>query len=273
MAASADTFLGRKLRIGVVDYLNAYPLWGAMEIRSHKAVMDFHSRAELVPGVPSFLAAELQAGRVDAACISSVEYLRHPDGFTYHPALCIAATNESKSIRLFVPAAGQPFASVLRNTKRIYTDISSRSSVAQLRIVLRELGVTPLLEEVSGAGERIRYLKTGEALLAIGDTGLMYREEPSFDLQSEYFGIFGRGFVYALWVCRADLQAELEPVLSAAYAAYQADVPFYLEQATLRFGFSAEFTREYLTKTIHHGLTPERNADLAFFSEKLHELN
>jgi chorismate dehydratase len=245
------------LRIGVVDYLNAYPLWAALE------------GVELVRGVPSFLAGELLAGRVDAALISSVEYLRHCEGLGFHPGLCISATREVKSIRLFVHVLEQPFAMQLRGIKKIYTDISSRSSVAQLQVMLAELKLQPVLEEISEAGERIATLKEGEALLSIGDTALAHMHEPSYDLQREYFEIFSHGFVYALWVFRESLSESIVPVLSHAYQTYKADVSRFLSQATERFGFPADFTKTYLTEIIHHELSAEGKADLDFFAAKL----
>lgn len=258
MAASGLT---QVLRIGVVDYLNAYPLWAGLAVED--------SGVALVRGVPSFLAAELLAGRVDAALISSVEYLRHREGLSFHPGLCISATRESKSIRLFVQDAKQPFATQLKDIHKIYTDISSRSSVAQLQVILAELNVQPELEEISQAGERIAALKKGEALLSIGDTALAHMSEPSFDLQREYFQIFGHGFVYALWVYRESLGKAVVPVLSHAYEIYKADIPRYLRQATERFGFPADFTENYLTEIIHHELSADRRADLEFFAAKL----
>lgn len=293
------------LRIGVVDYLNAYPLWAALEaaensgligksspareIHSNKSganalgAVDIHSsktgadatllveenRVELIRGVPSFLAGELLAGRVDAALISSVEYLRHREGLSYHPGLCISAAHEVKSIRLFVQSVRQPFAAQLRTIQKIYTDISSRSSVAQLQVMLAELKANTVLEEITNAGQRIAVLKEDEALLSIGDTALAHLSDPSYDLQREYFGLFAHGFVYALWVFREGLRASLVPLLSNAYEVYKADQPRYLQLATERFGFPAEFTRTYLTEIIHHELSAERKADLDFFAAKL----
>lgn len=252
------------LRLGVVNYLNAYPLWAAFEEPGVS-----RNGIELVRGVPSFLAGELVAGRLDAALISSVEYLRHRDEFVYHPELCIAAREESCSIRLFVTEATGPFLPAISRVSRIYTDYASRSSVAQLTVILRHLQLTPELVEVSNAAERIPQLQPREALLAIGDTALANLQRPSYDMQSEYFRLFHHGFVYALWVYRPGLSHELEPALRTAYTTYKANEPVYLRQATERFGFSAEFTGRYLTQVISHVLRENNQADLAFFTEKL----
>lgn len=248
------------MRIGVVDFLNAYPLWAALERKAE---------IELIRGVPSFLAEELFAGRLDAALISSVEYLRHSDGFTYHPDLCIAAEREVWSIRLFVKQTEADFSRQVKKLRRIYTDIASRSSVAQLQLILREHKAEIALEEISNVGAQISGLADDEALLTIGDTALKNMARPSYDLQEEYYRVFGHGFVYALWVYRNSLQDELRPLLGQAYADYMGDQSAYLSAAQERFGFSAEFTSDYLTRVIQHRLTPERRADLDFFARRL----
>lgn len=257
------------LRIGVVNYLNAYPLWAALEQPDFPLASPHAHTVEIVRGVPSFLAQELLAERVDAALISSVEYLRHREGLSFHPALCISATREVKSIRLFVQAVKQPFAAQMKSIKKIYTDISSRSSVAQLQVILAELNLRPVLHEITHAGERIATLNEDEALLSIGDTALGHMHEPSYDLQREYFHIFSHGFVYALWVFRESLSDTLVPVLSNAYQTYKGDLPRYLRLATERFGFPADFTKRYLTEIILHELSADRRADLEFFAAKL----
>ncbi len=247
-------------KIGVVDYLNAYPLWGALE---------FHSTVTLVPGTPSFLAEELAQGRVDAACISSIEYWRHRNLFTYHPHLCVAAEQETQSIRVFARRTEKSFVDTARSLRVLYTTTASRSSVAQLKTVLAEIEARPLLQEVDDADQRIDWLKEGEALLAIGDVALRHRAKPSYDLQREYFQLFRRGFVYALWVYRPERASELEPLFTEAYARYKKSTPTYLEKAAQRFGFPLDFTRIYLTETIRHEMTEERQKDMEFFFERV----
>lgn len=244
-------------QIGVVNFLNAWPLWASLEGRADIG---------LLPDVPSALAAKLRSGEVDAALISSVEFFRLPAGYAYHPGLCIGAENEVYSIRLFVPQPGDDFTSTLTKTRVIYTDIASRSSVAQLQVMLRQLKADIPLREINDAPARIPQLRPGEALLSIGDTALRFLEKPSFDLQREYFSMFGRGFVYALWVYRKGLQDELEPLLSEAYGIYVQNNAAFRKAAVTRFGFSAEFTDDYLTRVIRHELTPERRANLEFFA-------
>lgn len=247
------------MRVGGVNFLNAWPLWAALEKKPG---------VELVLDVPSALAQKLRAGEVDAALISSVEFFRLPEGYVYHPRLCIGAEKDVCSIRFFVPKPGTGFVESLAQTRVIYTDIASRSSVVQLQLVLRELKVDIPLEEVTDAEDRITALRPGEALLSIGDTALRHRARPSFDLQAEYFAVFQRGFVYALWVYRKGLQNELEGILDAAKAIYNQNANAFRMVAVQRFGFNDAFTEDYLTRIIRHELTAERRSDLEFFAQK-----
>ena len=250
-------------RLGVVNFLNAYPLWAALQ---------HDSRVILVPDVPSRLAIELRAGNLDAALISSVEYLRHPEGFAYHPGLCIAAEAESKSIRLFARNNDVSFREKIAQTELIYTDVASRSSVAQLRVILHELQSSPQLVEVGDPAERIPVLAPGEALLSIGDTALRYMHSPSYDLLTAYHTIFHRGFVYALWVGRDAIMHALQPVLDLAYQQWLNDQEKLLAEAVQRFGFDRLFAEDYLSRIIGHRMTPEHQADLEFFSARFRQL-
>ena len=247
------------MRIGVVDFLNAWPLWGALENETG---------VTLIRDVPSALALKLRSGSVDCALISSVEYFRLPQGYSFHPTLCIAADHEVRSIRLFVTKREHAFDETVKHLSHIYTDAASRSSVAQLKAILAKLHADIPLREIEGAAEKIPHLRADEAILSIGDTALKFRERPSFDLQSEYYRLFGRGFVYALWVYPNSLRTQVEPLLDNAYEAYQADQLRLRAVAVERFGFPAAFTEEYLTRIIKHKLTAERRGDLEFFQSQ-----
>src|SRR4051812_23845410 len=72
---------GAKMRIGAVSYLNTKPLvYGLAELAPQH---------ELVFDLPSRLADDLAAGRLDVALIPSIEYLQHSD-YTIISDACIA---------------------------------------------------------------------------------------------------------------------------------------------------------------------------------------
>lgn len=252
------------LRVGVVNFLNAWPLWAALEKNKNITV---------VHGVPSALARSLHADEIDAALISSIEFFRQPNNYTYHPRLCIGAEREVRSIRLFMPKRKGDFAQALGACHTIYTDSASRSSVAQLAVLLRSMQLDIPLVEVSDADAKIPRLAEGEALIAIGDTALRHLSRPSFDVQAEYFRALGRGFVYAIWVYPLRLRAALEPLFDQAYAEYNADMGRYLTDAVARFGFPLEFTEDYLKHVIRHNLSEALADDMRFFAAQASALH
>ncbi|MCS6972336.1 MAG: hypothetical protein NZL89_04855 [Leptospiraceae bacterium] len=254
----------RQHRIGVVNFLNAYPLWAALEGKPGIV---------LVPSTPALLLEKMLKNELSAALLSSVAWLKFSNRFQLHPSLCIAAVSAVESIRLFVPSAKAiNFAEQARSLTTIFTDAASRSSVAQLRVMLHAVGATPQLVEIAEPEKKIQQLKQGEAVLAIGDTALRHRSQPSYDLQQEYYALFQYGFVYAFWFCLPETVGTLFPLLGAAYTAWLTDQENYLKQAQHRFGFSREFTEQYLKNIIQYQYGKKEQQDFAFFKEKLEAL-
>ena len=75
----------RKLRIGVVSYLNAMPLWYALR---------HEQDIELVPDTPARLAAAMAADELDLGLLPVVEALRDPR-LSFFPDLGIGAAKPS----------------------------------------------------------------------------------------------------------------------------------------------------------------------------------
>jgi chorismate dehydratase len=250
------------LRIGVVNFLNAYPLWGALEPGAPK---DAQANYQLIPDVPSALVRRLRDGELDCALISSVAYFQLPPGYVYHENLGIAAHDKVWSIRLFVGQNQQNFSKDIHGIRKIFTDSASRSSVAQLKMILRAVGVSVPLEEILLVDGQIPQLGRGEALLAIGDTALSNRKLPSYDLQEIYFSLFKRGFVYALWVYPNALEALCRPILDRAYNEYTRDPQVYIDRAAARFHMEPTMAAHYLKRIIRHELADDDLQNLAFF--------
>src|SRR5438270_10873805 len=118
------------MRIGGVSYLNTKPLvYGLAELAPQH---------ELVFDLPSRLADDLAAGRLDVALIPSIEFFQRPD-YTIVSDACIACRGPVRSVQLFsrVPLA---------NVKTLALDEGSRTSIALVQILLREqYGLSPEL--------------------------------------------------------------------------------------------------------------------------------
>jgi len=119
-----------KLRVGIVNFLNSKPLaWGFL--KGHHADLfapSYHP--------PALVARLLSQGNLDVGLIPSIEVQRIP-GLRVLPDLCIAATQEVRSV-LMVSKVDP------RDVRKVALDQNSRTSVALLRILLRErFGLDP----------------------------------------------------------------------------------------------------------------------------------
>ena len=118
------------MRIGAVSYLNTKPL--VYQLAS------LAPQAEVVFDLPSRLADELAAGKLDVALIPSVEYFQNPDYAIISDA-CIGCRGPVLSVKLLsrVP---------MEKIRTLALDEGSRTSVALVRILLKErFGLSPRL--------------------------------------------------------------------------------------------------------------------------------
>src|SRR5438105_6929375 len=102
------------IRIGAVNYLNTKPLIHDLE--------ELAPEAELILEVPSRLADDLAAGRLDVALIPVIEYFRG-DGYRIVPNIAIASDGPVLSVTLF---SRVPWSAV----RRVALDEGSRTSAA-----------------------------------------------------------------------------------------------------------------------------------------------
>src|SRR5437773_2975842 len=118
------------MRIGAVSYLNTKPLvYGLAELAPQH---------ELLFDLPSRLADDLAAGRLDVALIPSIEFFKDPS-YTIVSDACIACRGPVRSVKLFsrVP---------LPAIQTLALDEGSRTSAALVRILLLErFGIEPTL--------------------------------------------------------------------------------------------------------------------------------
>jgi chorismate dehydratase len=169
------------LRLGAVSYLNARPLVQGLE--SEPAV-------RLEADVPSQVARRLHAGEVDLGMIPSVEYAL--GRYDIVPGVAIGSRGPVRSVSLYL---SRP----LQDVRRVALDTSSRTSVALVRVLLRErLGRDP--EYVPMAPALGGMLAVADAALLIGDAALDQQSPiERLDVGEEWTRLTGLPFVYAFW--------------------------------------------------------------------------
>src|SRR5271156_1124164 len=146
-----------KLRVSIVEYLNAAPLvWGFTD-------GPLAGKYDLSFTVPSQCAEELRRGDADLGIIPSIEYQRI-DGVVALPGMAIASKREVRSLLV---VAKKP----IEMAKRIALDTSSRATAGLVRILAKEhWGIQP--EFVDAAPDAAEMLKEADAALVIGDPAL-----------------------------------------------------------------------------------------------------
>jgi chorismate dehydratase len=245
-----------KLRVSVVDFLNARPLtWGLL----HDPPPGF----EITRDTPSACAAKLASGEVDAGLIPSIEYQRIP-GLKAVPGLGIAASSEVRSVLLVSDVSRERIRSVS-------LDPASRTSAALTRILLKRVyGLEPEYREtvngkrettsaVSGSSSVFRLPSTdpADARLIIGDPALKTRLNGHvvLDLAALWRSYSGHPFVFAFWAIRA--AAATPDAVAALRASYEAGLahfgPLVHEEAAAS-GLSEAVVEDYLRHALHYEL-------------------
>jgi chorismate dehydratase len=247
----------RRPRIAASSYLNTAPLiWSFIHGSQRGAV-------ELVTDTaPARCAQMLEQGEVDAALVPVIEYQRIPD-ITLIPDVCVGSRSAVRSVVL---------ASRLNNLKkveRVALDNSSRTSVVLVKILFREfLGIEPEWE--SSAPDLKTMLGHAEAALIIGDPAMKIPREQFhvFDLATLWHDFTGCGFVFAMWMARADAA---EDVRAVNFAAARDEGLKHLEEIAAHNENQLELSREeiktYLTENIAFSMDEEMEKGLRLYFE------
>lgn len=191
--SQAGEWEGRKVRVGIVNYLNTKPLIYGLERPP------ISEQIELIGAYPAKLAEMLAEGAIDVGLIPVAAIPELP---TYHIVgdYCIGAEGEIASVGLFSEVP-------MHQIEKVYLDYQSRSSVALLKWLMKEYwGIHPEIVQAEDESYR-QEIKGTTAGLVIGDRALEQRRISTFiyDLGSEWKAITGLPFVFAAWVSREKL--------------------------------------------------------------------
>jgi len=244
--------LGRKLRVGGIDYLNSRPLLEGLK----EALGD---GLELVNCVPSELAQRLRAGDLDAALVPVVEYFAGPPEYRIIPGIAIASWGAVESIRL---VHRRPLGAV----ERVGLDRSSLTSTVLARLLFADLwqagGPGPVFEGI-GPEDGLRALSdpagTYDAILWIGDRALEVSVPQGWeisDLGTAWTHWTGLPFVFAFWVYRGPPLAGLAGALRRARDLGRSRIDDIVARGPLPEGYPPERARRYLSHVIRHDLGP-----------------
>ncbi len=250
----------KSVRVGCGKYLNARPL-----IRGWPGKVEFDH--------PSALCQRLAKGQLDAALVSSFEFLRNP---IYRIVDDVSISSDGPVYSVVVAHRG-----AFSDIEEIELDPASETAVNLLRCLLAELGLTPRLSGGISEGAGLP-----RARLIIGDQAISFRQHHAdafqfWDLGEQWKKLTGLPFVYALWLIRPEAPdaksiaqrlrglrdenlADIQVIVSDIAAKKQAITQEFLNRyynEHLRFGFG---TREkqglqtFADLCSKHGVLPKR---------------
>jgi cyclic dehypoxanthinyl futalosine synthase len=250
------------LRIGAVSYLNTKPLIESLAQR-------LGNDGELTLDLPSRLAADLKAGKLDVALIPSVEYFRNP-GYQIVSDAAIACRGPVWSVRLLSRVSAAEI-------RRLALDEGSRTSAAMLLTLLWEMhGLKP--ETIPLAIDQSPEDVDADAVLLIGDRAMhptprVYQE--IWDLGDRWCRWTELPFVFAMWVARAGLDIDTDK-LACMLAASRDDGLANLEQIasdeSAGHGLTKEDLHRYFAENLHFRLGPGERLGLESFRQRAAKL-
>lgn len=241
-----------RLRIGAVSYLNSKPL-----VEELPRLCPEH---DLVLDVPSKLADDLAAGKLDVALIPSVEAFLRPE-YEFVSDACVATHGPVLSVKLYSrvhPGEIQTLA----------LDEGSRTSAALSQIMLHErFGVRPTLQKLPL--NRTTRDTDADAVLLIGDRAMSEPDEKfhtTWDLGEEWVNWTGLPFVFAMWVTRKDLELyDIPAQLAAARDHGLENIEQIAADGARALNLTYETSHRYLTKHLHFRLGEAERAGLKLF--------
>ncbi|MSR45564.1 MAG: hypothetical protein EXS13_00590 [Planctomycetes bacterium] len=229
-----------KIRIGVVDFVNARPLIHGL---------DKERGVELIRDRPAALQHALRKGDLDVALISSIEAFRTPE-VRILPEIGICSEGPVKSVKLFLKKP-------LEQVERVALDAGSRTGAALVKMVFAEFLLKPGVEtrEIEPTLEPAKV--DADAVLLIGDAALKAKAgalEP-VDLGWFWSDRTGMPFVYAVWACRKPKDCEMVlPLLLRARDRGLLERSKIAEKAAADLDLPVAGIAQYLTRNLRYHL-------------------
>jgi chorismate dehydratase len=229
------------IRLGRIGYVNMAPVFFRLD-----------ADVDEVVGVPTSLNAQLVAGELDVAPISSIEYARHAESLRLLPRLCVSSDGAVESIQL---VSKTPFERI----RTVAVTPESATSVVLTRVLLPDAEQVPLGEDA-------------EAKLLIGDAALRSAFEnptPHHDLGRLWQERTGLPMVFAVWAAPEPTHPglpELEQALVASLRAARSNPEQLAYESSDRYGYPAGFLARYFEK-LRYRFGPRERAGLYTFLE------
>lgn len=255
LCATKIAELNKKIRVGIVSYLNSRPLLYGLKMPPVSNLI------ELVEDHPANLALQLEKGEIDVGLIPVAAIPRFQE---YHICgnYCIGAEGEVASVCLFSEVP-------LEEIEKVYLDYQSRTSVALLQWLMKEYwGIQPELIQATDESYR-KNIKDKTAGLVIGDRAFEQRRISTFiyDLGSEWKKITGLPFVFAAWISTRPLPVDFIQMFDECIAKGLQQIDSIVE----REDFEMYDLKKYYHSQISYQLDEAKHRGLKLFLEYISE--
>lgn len=209
---------------------------------------------ELSVDYPARIAQQLIDGEVDVALVPVAII---PKLKEYHiiSDYCIGAEGPVASVCLFSDVP-------LNEIKRIYLDYQSRTSVALLKVLVREYWKLDA-ELIETTGDYQDKIKDTDAGLVIGDRALAQRHVSPFiyDLAEHWMRFTSLPFVFAAWISNKALPVEFIQEFSNANSIGIHNIPAVVSENA----YPLYDLTTYYTQNISYPLTPAKRQGMQRF--------
>ena len=244
--------MAQKIRVGAVSYLNTKPLIYGFERGEMK------DKIELIIDYPANIAALLIQDKIDIGLVpvAIIPLLKvHHIVSDYG----IACDGEVASVCLFSDVP-------LQEIEIILTDYQSRTSVALLKILLKEhWKISPAL--ITGTADYENEIAGTTAGLVIGDRALVQRQKSKYiyDLGSAWKELTGLPFVFAAWVSNKELPEDFKARFNETNSIGLKN----LDEVICKNPFADFDLKAYYTQNIKFTLKPDMLTGMQLFFSKL----
>jgi len=211
---------------------------------------------------PARCAEMLERNEVDAALVPVIEYQRLND-VAIVPDVCVGSKTAVRSVVLVSRKNN------LKKIERVALDESSRTSATLVKIIFREFLKFEPQWQTSSPDLRSMLL-AADAALIIGDPAMQVPRDQFqvFDLASMWREFTGFGFVFAMWMARADRMERVHTIdFAAARDEGLANLDAIAMEASGQLGLSKEQIGSYLTENIAFHLDEDMKSGLQLFFE------
>lgn len=240
----------KKIKIGIVNYLNTKPLLYGIE---RSSIMN---EIELIGDYPSNVAASLLDGSIDMGLVP-VAVIPKMREFYLNTDYCIGCNGPVASVCLFSDVPVDQVESVL-------LDYQSRTSTALAKILIRDYWkINPAL--LTASPDYQQQIKGTTAGLVIGDRSLRQRTVSKYiyDLGEAWKQYTGMPFVFAAWISNKKLDEDFIERFNQANAVGL----HHIDEIVKNTPYDVFDLKSYYTKHISYDLTNEKKAGMNRFLE------